>query len=207
MPKKSTTKINNQEDQSIDLILRPRSWHDYIGQERIKKSLKVILTAAKKRNESSDHLLFYGQAGLGKTTLANLIAKEMGANLKMSSGPTLEKVGDIVATLSNLENGDILFIDEAHRLNRIIEEVLYPAMETRKIHIMIGKGPASRAICLDLPPFTLIAATTRPNLLSSPLRSRFGAAFRLDYYEVKDIEIIIRRSAEILGIGINSEAV
>lgn len=217
MPKKLIIKTNNsaygrspegrQEDQALDLIIRPRSWQDYIGQERIKKGLKVILTAAKKRNESSDHLLFYGQAGLGKTTLANLVAKEMGANLKISSGPTLERVGDIISVLSNLENGDVLFIDEAHRLNRIIEETLYPAMESRKIHIMIGKGPASRTICLDLPPFTLVAATTRPNLLSSPLRSRFGAAFRLDYYESKDIEIIIKRSADILGIEIDSGAV
>ncbi|HDH31579.1 MAG TPA: Holliday junction branch migration DNA helicase RuvB [Candidatus Wolfebacteria bacterium] len=206
MPKKSIAKTN-KDDQVIDSMLRPSSWQDYIGQEHIKKGLRVILAAAKKRNESSDHLLFYGQAGLGKTTLANLIAKEMNANLKIASGPTLEKVGDIVATLSNLENGDILFIDEAHRLNRVIEEALYPAMESRKIHIIIGKGPASRTICLDLPPFTLIAATTRPNLLSSPLRSRFGAAFRLDYYEVKDIEIIIKRSAEILGIGIDLGAV
>lgn len=209
MPKKIKTKIkiNNQEDQFIDLMLRPRSWQDYIGQERIKRGLKVILTAAKKRNESSDHLLFYGQAGLGKTTLANLVAKEMGANLRMVSGTTLGKVGDIISILSNLENRDILFIDEAHRLNRTIEEALYPAMETRKINIMLGKGPASRMICLDLPPFTLVAATTRPNLLSSPLRSRFGASFRLDYYEIKDIEIIIKRSAEILGMEIDSEAI
>ncbi|MEK7555571.1 MAG: Holliday junction branch migration DNA helicase RuvB [Patescibacteria group bacterium] len=207
MSKKIKTKINNKEDQFIDLMLRPRSWQDYIGQERVKRGLKVILTAAKKRNESSDHLLFYGQAGLGKTTLANLVAKEMGANLKTVSGPTLEKVGDIVSTLSNLESGDILFIDEAHRLNRTIEEALYPAMETRKINIILGKGPASRTICLDLPPFTLVAATTRPNLLSSPLRSRFGASFRLDYYEIKDMEIIIKRSAEILGMEIDSGAI
>lgn len=207
MSKKIKIKINNKEDQSIDLMLRPRSWQDYIGQERVKKGLKVILTAAKKRNESSDHLLFYGQAGLGKTTLANLVAKEMGANLRTVSGATLEKVGDIVSILSNLESGDILFIDEAHRLNRMTEEALYPAMETRKINIILGKGPASRTIYLDLPPFTLVAATTRPNLLSSPLRSRFGASFRLDYYEIKDVEIIIKRSAEILGVEIDSGAV
>ncbi len=207
MFKKTTTKKNNQEDQSVDLMLRPNSWQDYIGQERTKNGLKIILTAAKKRNEASDHLLFYGQTGLGKTTLANLIAKEMGANLRVTSGPVLEKIGDIVAILSNLEKGDILFIDEAHRINRMIEEALYPAMESRKINIIIGKGPASRTICLDLPPFTLVAATTRPNLLSSPLRSRFGATFRLDYYEVKDIEIIIKHSAQILGIKIDSMAI
>lgn len=195
------------EDNYIDSILRPASWQDYIGQEKTKKVLKMILTAAKRRNESSDHLLFYGQPGLGKTTLANLVAKEMGVDLKTISGPALEKTGDIVATLSNLENGDILFIDEAHRVNRAVEEMLYPAMESRKAYIIIGKGPASRSLCLDLPSFTLIAATTRPNLLSAPLRSRFGATFRLDYYKTEDIKTIIGRSAKILAIKLEPTAV
>ncbi len=196
--KKSIPK--KEEDSHIDLALRPGTWQDYIGQGKIKKNLRVILDAAKKRSESSDHLLLYGQAGLGKTTLAYLVAKEMGANLKITSGPTLEKMGDLAAILSNLEKGDVLFIDEAHRLNHQIEEVLYPALENRKLHLIIGKGPGARTFSLDLPPFTLIAATTRANLLSAPLRSRFGASFKLDYYTVADIEAILERSAKLLGV-------
>ncbi len=199
--------INKPEEETIDLALRPKAWEEYVGQDKIKKNLKVMLDAAKKRGETCDHLLFYGQAGLGKTTLAYLIAKEMGANIKVTSGPTLEKTGDLVATLSNLEKGEILFIDEAHRLNRQIEEVLYPALENRKLHLMVGKGPAARTITLDLPPFTLVAATTRANLLSGPLRSRFGASFKLDYYAGSDIEAIIVRSAALLGLEIDGEAV
>ena len=197
------SKINNER---IDVILRPKTWESYVGQERIKKSLRMMLTAAKKRNEPSDHLLFCGQAGLGKTTLATLAAREMNAGLKIINGPTVEKTGDLVAILSNLESGDIIFIDEAHRLPSQVEEVLYPAMEERKAHIIIGKGPGSRILSLDLPPFTLIAATTRTSLLSSALRSRFGATFRLEYYELDEIEEIIRRSAEILGVKIEPEA-
>ncbi|MEK9154524.1 MAG: Holliday junction branch migration DNA helicase RuvB [Patescibacteria group bacterium] len=196
-----------QDDKYIDSLLRPNSWQEYIGQEKIKKSLKIILGAAKKRKESSDHLLFYGQPGLGKTTLAVLVAKEMGANLKTVSGPNIEKTGDLAALLSNLETRDILFIDEAHRLRPEIEEILYPAMESRKIYLTIGKGPSSRIVALDLPPFTLIAATTRINLLSSPLRSRFGATFKFDYYGNEDIEKIILHSAEVLGINILESAV
>lgn len=196
-----------QEDISIDLTLRPTIWQDYVGQEKIKKNLRVILDAAKKRGESSDHLLFYGQAGLGKTTLAHLVAKEMNANLKVTSGPALEKAGDLAAILTNLEKGDILFIDEAHRLNRMIEEVLYPAMESRKLHLIIGKGPGARTLSIDLPAFTLVTATTRANLLSGPLRSRFGASFKLDYYESADIEAIVRRSAKILGMKVDESAV
>ncbi|MDE2001204.1 MAG: Holliday junction branch migration DNA helicase RuvB [Patescibacteria group bacterium] len=188
------------EESHIDLALRPTTWSDYIGQEKVKQNLRVILDAALKRSESSDHLLFYGQAGLGKTTLAHLVAKEMGANLKITSGPTLEKMGDLAAILSNLESGDVLFIDEAHRLNRQIEEVLYPALESRKLHLVIGKGPGARTFSLDLPPFTLIAATTRANLLSGPLRSRFGASFKLDYYTIEDIKDILKRSAKLLGV-------
>ncbi len=197
IPKKEPKK---EEDVHIDLALRPSTWEDYIGQDKIKKNLRVILDAARMRSESCDHLLFYGQAGLGKTTLAHLVAKEMGANLKITSGPTIEKMGDLAAILSNLESGDVLFIDEAHRLNHQIEEVLYPAMESRKLHLLIGKGPGARTFTLDLPPFTLIAATTRANLLSGPLRSRFGASFKLDYYTVPDIEAILERSAKLLGV-------
>ena len=200
--------ITKKEDDShIDLALRPATWSEYVGQEKVKKNLRVILDAAKKRKESCDHLLFYGQAGLGKTTLAYLVAKEMQAQVKVTSGPTLEKMGDVAAILSNLEKGDVLFIDEAHRLNRQIEEVLYPALESRKLHLVVGKGPGARMLSLDLPPFTLIAATTRANLLSGPLRSRFGASFKLDYYEVSDIEMIVRRSAKLLGVNVDEKAV
>lgn len=202
-------KINNitPEDQTIDSLLRPVTWQDYVGQDKAKSNLKIILEAAKKRQEACDHLLFYGQAGLGKTTLAHLVAKELGSSIKVTSGPALEKMGDLAAVLTNLEKNDILFIDEAHRLNKQIEEVLYPAMEMRKLHLMVGKGPAARMLTLDLPPFTLIAATTRANLLSSPLRSRFGASFKLDYYELSDIEAIVRRSADLLKIKLLPEAV
>ncbi len=192
---------------TIDSILRPSSWADYVGQEKTKKNLHVILEAAKKRGEACDHLLFYGQAGLGKTTLAHLVAKELGANIKITSGPALEKMGDLAAVLTNLEKNDVLFIDEAHRLNKTIEEVLYPAMEARKLHLIVGKGPAARMLSLDLPAFTLIAATTRPSLLSGPLRSRFGASFKLDYYEASDIEAIVERSAKVLNLSITPEAV
>ncbi|MFH1188352.1 MAG: Holliday junction branch migration DNA helicase RuvB [bacterium] len=192
---------------AIDTVLRPEVWDEYIGQATIKKNLRVIIEAAKLRGETIDHLLFYGQAGLGKTTLANIVSKEVGAALKITSGPTIEKAGDLAAILSNLEAGDILFIDEIHRLNRMIEEVLYPAMETRKLHIIIGKGAGARSISLDLPPFTLIGATTRVNLLSGPLRSRFGATFRLDYYSIEDIEAILERSAKILNVSSTTDAI
>lgn len=195
------------EDITVDSLLRPTSWQDYVGQGKVKENLKIILEAAKKRQEVPDHLLFYGQAGLGKTTLAHLVAKELGANVKVTSGPALEKMGDLAAVLTNLEKNDVLFIDEAHRLNKTIEEVLYPAMESRKLHLMVGKGPAARMLSLDLPPFTLVAATTRPNLLSGPLRSRFGASFKLDYYELPDIEAIIKRSADLLKLNVNPNAV
>lgn len=194
-------------DLTVDQTLRPTSWEEYVGQDKVKRNLKIILEAAKKRQESCDHLLFYGQAGLGKTTLAHLVAKELGSNLKVTSGPALEKMGDLAAVLTNLESGDILFIDEAHRLNKMIEEVLYPAMESRKLHLIVGKGPAARTLALDLPSFTLIAATTRADLLSGPLRSRFGASFKLDYYEQKDIEQIIKRSAELLKLKMELEAI
>ena len=200
-------KKNNGDDFFIDDFLRPKSWEGYIGQETIKKNLKIILTAAKKRKEAADHLLFYGQAGLGKTTLAYLVASEMKKELKITSGPAIERAGDLAALLSDLEPGDILFIDEAHRIGRLVEEMLYPAMESGKIHLVIGKGLGAKMISLDLPPFTLIAATTRLNLLSSPLRSRFGAIFRLDYYQTEEIEKIIYCSANLLGIKIEAPAV
>jgi len=193
------------DDQAIDVVLRPKTWDAYVGQEQVKKNVKVIIEAAKLRNEPIDHLLLYGQAGLGKTTLARLIAKEIGGALKTTSGPAIEKVGDLAAILSNLEENDILFIDEAHRLNKMIEEILYPAMESRKLNIVIGKGTGARTISLDLPPFTLLAATTRVNLLSAPLRSRFGGTFKLEYYTQEDIEKIIKRSAEILGMEIDDK--
>ena len=200
-------KKNNGDDFFIDDFLRPKSWEGYIGQETIKKNLKIILTAAKKRKEAADHLLFYGQAGLGKTTLAYLVASEMKKELKITSGPAIERAGDLAALLSDLEPGDFLFIDEAHRIGRLVEEMLYPAMESGKIHLVIGKGMGAKMISLDLPPFTLIAATTRLNLLSSPLRSRFGAIFRLDYYQTEEIEKIIYCSANLLGIKIEAPAV
>lgn len=199
--------IPANEDITIDQALRPARWEDYFGQEKIKKNLKIIIEAAQKRNEAMDHLLFCGQAGLGKTTLAYLVAKEMGAPVKTTSGPALEKLGDMAAILTNIEPGEILFIDEAHRINRLIEEVLYPAMESRKLHLVVGKGPAARSLSLDLPPFTLIAATTRENLLSQPLRSRFGAVLRLDYYNLGDIKHILRRSTDILKVQTTDEAI
>jgi len=192
---------------SIDSALRPTRWEDYVGQETTKRNLKILIEAAQRRGESCDHLLFHGQAGLGKTTLAYLLSKEMGANIKITSGPTIEKAGDLASLLSSLEKGDILFIDEAHRLNKMIEEVLYPAMESGKLHIIIGKGPTARTLTLDLPPFTLIAATTRAGLLSNPLRSRFGAIFHLNYYKQEDIEAILKRSAQLLNVVIDQDAI
>jgi len=198
---------NNNEDQLLEITLRPTKWEDYIGQEKVKENLKLMMEAAKQRNESCDHLLFYGQAGLGKTTLAHLIAKEMSVNIKTTSGPMLEKAGDIAAILTNLEPKEILFIDEVHRINKLVEEILYPALESRKLHLIIGKGPSARTISLDLPPFTLIAATTKINLLSGPFRSRFGATLKLDYYRLEDIEKIIKRSSQILGTNITEAAI
>ncbi len=203
---KSTAKTPlTAKNEPIDLILRPKAWREYVGQEKIKRHLLIMLEAAKKRGETCDHLLFYGQAGLGKTTLAHLVAEQLGAKLKVTAGPALEKMADLAGVLTNLEKGDILFIDEIHRLNRMIEEVLYPAMESRKLNIVVGKGPGARTLSLDLPAFTIVGATTRANLISAPLRSRFGASFRLDYYETPDIEAIINRSAGLLGLKIVPE--
>lgn len=189
-----------------DSALRPGSWDDYIGQQSIKENLKILLRAAAERKHPPEHLLFYGPPGLGKTTLAYLIAKEIGAQMKVTSGPAIEKVGDLASILTNLQAGDILFIDEVHRLNKMIEEVLYPAMESGTLNIVIGKGPGARVIQLDLPPFTLIAATTRIALLSSPLRSRFsGGTFRLEFYNEQEIAEIVARSAQILEVELHPE--
>jgi len=194
-------------DKSLDTTLRPDKWDEYIGQETVKKNLKILIEAAMQRNEATDHLLFYGPPGLGKTTLSYLIAKESGAQIRATSGPAIERVSDLASILSNLEEKDILFIDEIHRLNKLVEEVLYPAMENRTLDIIIGKGPSARTIQIELKPFTLIAATTRPALISSPLRSRFsGGIFRLDFYKKEEIEKIVERSARILGIKITAEA-
>jgi Holliday junction DNA helicase RuvB len=203
MPKVANT---NPDDRNIDSTLRPAAWDEYVGQEKIKDNLRVILDAAKKRKETSDHLLFSGPAGLGKTTLAYLVARELGGMIKTTSGPALEKAGDLAAVLTNLTPYEILFIDEAHRINPMIEEVLYPAMEARKLHLVVGKGPSARTLSLDLPPFTLIAATTRENLLSQPLRSRFGATLRLGFYDTEDIKRILNRSASLLNIEATPEA-
>lgn len=193
---------------SLDHTLRPSKWHEYIGQKNIKDNLHILLTAARERNHPPEHILFYGPPGLGKTTLAHLIAKETGAQIKITSGPAIEKVGDLASILTNLSVGDILFIDEIHRLNKAIEEVLYPAMESGVLDIIIGKGPSARTVQLELPLFTLIAATTRVALISSPLRSRFsGGIFRLEYYTQSEIEEIIQRSAKILGIEAEKTAV
>lgn len=198
---------NLPEDQNLDLTLRPGAWPDFVGQEKIKRNLRIIIDAAKKRREAPDHLLFYGSTGLGKTTLAHLIAKEMQSNIRVTSGPIIEKAGDLAAILTNLSEGDVLFIDECHRLNKLIEEYLYPAMEDFKLNIVVGKGPLARTMELSLPRFTLIGATTRIALLSSPLRNRFGATFQLNFYELQDIEKIIQRSAEILNVQIEPKAI
>ncbi len=207
MSSPTTTPQQLNEDRSLDLTLRPRSFEEYMGQQKIKENLKILIEAAKKRKEPIEHVLLYGSAGLGKTTLGHIIAKEMNCNIRVTSGPAIEKVGDLASILTNLQDGDVLFIDESHRINKTIEETLYPAMEDFLLDIIIGKGPSARTLRLELPRFTLIAATTRIGLLSSPLRSRFGATYRLDFYEQPDIEKIISRSAQILKTAIEPTAV
>lgn len=186
---------------NLDQTLRPQSWDEYIGQSKIKENLRILLTAARERGHAAEHILLYGPPGLGKTTLAHLISKTLGTNMRTTSGPAIERVGDLAAILTNLSPGDVLFIDEIHRLSKSIEEVLYPAMESGVLDIIIGKGPSARTVQLELPPFTLVAATTRISLLSSPLRSRFsGGTFRLDFYTDEELGAILQRSAELLGV-------
>lgn len=197
--------LNETEDEN--LTLRPSTFSEYIGQEDLKEAIKIYIQAAKQRNENLDHILLYGPPGLGKTTLAMVIANEMNANIRVTSGPVLDKAGDIAAILSSLESGDILFIDEIHRMKKIVEEVLYPAMEDGEIDILIGKGPSAKSIRLEIPKFTLIGATTNAGNLSRPLRDRFGVTHRMEYYSAFEIEKILKRSCKILGVGYTQEAI
>lgn len=203
MSRRIITTENLEEDIKIENHLRPQLLEDYIGQEKAKETLKIYIEAAKARGEALDHVLFYGPPGLGKTTLAGIIANEMNVNLKITSGPAIEKPGEMAAILNNLQEGDILFVDEIHRLNRQVEEVLYPAMEDYAIDIMIGKGASARSIRLDLPKFTLVGATTRAGMLTAPLRDRFGVVNRMEYYTVEELKTIIIRSAHVLEVGID----
>jgi len=204
---KNKEKTEDKEESFLDQTLRPTCWEEYVGQKHIKDNVKILLRAAEERGHIPEHLLFYGPPGLGKTTLAHLIAKETGRQMKITSGPAIEKVGDLASILTNLSAGDILFIDEIHRLNKIVEEILYPAMESGVLDIIIGKGPSARTIQLDLPAFTLIAATTRVALISSPLRSRFsGGVFRLEFYSDEEIAQIVRRSSKLLETELEEEA-
>lgn len=195
------------EDQVLDQALRPKNFSEYVGQAKTKENLRIVISAAKKRNEPLEHVLLHGPSGLGKTTLAYLVAKELGANIKITSGTALEKAGDVGSILTSLSDGDVLFIDEVHRLNKAIEEVIYPAMENFKLDIVIGKGNSAKTLQIDLPRFTLVAATTRVSMLSAPFRSRFGINFRLEFYHPEEISKIISRSATLLGVNLHQDAV
>lgn len=201
-----TTDDSDNEEQLIEITLRPRDFTNYIGQQRLKKNMQLAIAAAQKRGEPLDHILLYGPPGLGKTTMASVIAHEMGANIRVTSGPAIERAGDLASLLTNLQDGDILFIDEIHRLHRSVEEVLYSAMEDFKLDIMLGKGPSARSLRLDLPKFTIIGATTRTGSLAAPLRDRFGIQHRLEFYSDEEIAQIIQRAAEILSVKINEES-
>ena len=194
-----------KEEESLDRAIRPKSLDEYIGQAQVREQMKIFIQAAKQRSDALDHVLIFGPPGLGKTTLANIVANEMNVNLRTTSGPVLEKAGDLAAMLTNLEPNDVLFIDEIHRLSPVVEEILYPAMEDYQLDIMIGEGPAARSIKIDLPPFTLIGATTRAGSLTSPLRDRFGIVQRLEFYRVEDLEYIVSRSAKFLGMDLSDE--
>ncbi|MFH0854885.1 MAG: Holliday junction branch migration DNA helicase RuvB [bacterium] len=196
-----------EEDKILDFSLRPKFFSDFVGQAKIKENLSISIQAAKKRGDNIDHILLYGCPGLGKTTMANIIANEMGVNIRVTSGPAIERAGDLAAILTNLEDKDILFIDEIHRMNKLVEEVLYPAMEDYALDIIVGKGPSARTLRLDLPKFTIIGATTRINMLSSPFRDRFGNIAHFDFYEDSDIEKIITRSSNILNLNIHNQAI
>jgi len=202
----TSTHEGDSEEQRIEVSLRPQNFRDYVGQERLKKNLKLSIDAAKKRGEPIDHVLLYGPPGLGKTTMASVIANEMGAGLRITAGPAIERAGDLASILTNLQDGDVLFIDEIHRLSRAVEEVLYSAMEDFKLDIVIGKGPAARSVRLDLPKFTVIGATTRTGSLAAPLRDRFGHIYRLEFYTPEEIARIVTRSANILDSKIDDKA-